>query len=196
LPDDSRVPQKFGKIARKSLSRIYADFVDTNITLTEKIGHFIPTLFFIYSDNETDSEDPIAFPVNLDFFDPEKINDMLASLVKAYDRNRYNLELIVYAQEAMDENGIPTNTSVMFGARDLGGATVHSLYHKEADRGGNVVLKQSEIGNGALHVWLPQTKEGEKIEGLNVEPIHDAFLQYITERYAMASSLTDLFKKV
>lgn len=164
--------------------------------LTEKVGHFIPTLFFIYSDNSSDTEEPIAFPVNLDFFDPEKINDMLATLVKSYDKDRYTLELIVYAQEAMDENGVPTNTSIMFGARDLGGATIHSLYNKITDRKGNVSLQQAKIGAEALHIWLPHTKDGEKVPGLTVEPIHDAFLQYITERYAMASSLTGLFEKV
>ena len=190
LPKSELVPQAFGKISRDRLSLIFAEFIDANKFIVGQTGTFVPSVYLVFSPVEGGSE--VIFPLNVSFLRPDQIDPVLLSVVKAFPREKYTLELMVYSAEVADERYIHPRTMVMFGARDLGGAIIHCDYMKVMQEGNKATIEPNDVDKSA-NMWIPALKKGAPMLPSGISPRGDPFLKFLTERYAMASSMSNLF---
>lgn len=149
-------------------------------------GTFIPSVFLIYSENFNTEDEPIAFPLHMDFVkDPVRIDQVLASVVLSYPANLYTLEMIMYANEGVNEQD--GSNVVAFGARDAAGNTIHTILGQKKTASKHQ-LEMIEKKDAPLHEWVaPSHKEKNKVPS-DVSPVTDSFLDMLAVKYAMASS--------
>jgi hypothetical protein len=121
----------------------------------------------------------------MDIENIDAVDDVLRAVVKTFPRNRFKLELIMYSQEvANDTDG---SSQIVFGARDLAGATVHSIFEKKSD---NSVIKADSVW-GDFHKWVPYIRKGKEIPE-NIKPINDQLLEALAVKYAVESSMSEI----
>ncbi len=186
LPNSKYAPTSPGLVSREKLSQIYNDYVESYEKLVAQTGTCIPTLFLIFSEKGEDNEEPIAYPVNMEVFESdEKIESILSFIANSFSPDKYNLEMIIYSQLAVDNDEVQ---SLMFGGRDLTGTTIHTLFKVErAATTGGTKLVRREIGGDSFHTWIPADKKD-----LPFDRINDEFLKKISAHYAVASSMVAL----
>lgn len=119
----------------------------------------------------------------------DRLDAIFLQIVKEFPRDNFTLEMIMYAQDVQSgTDNTPTGT-VMFGARDLGGATVHALHNKTLDDHGNHSLMEAGLDNVSLRQWIPALRKNSPKLPSGVFPISDGLLDDLTRRYGIASSV-------
>lgn len=147
---------------------------------------FVSSVYFIYSDEKGKARwAPCATE---DVSTGEKIDQLFAKYVKQSEQDGFNLEMIMYSQEAERDDG----EVIMFGAMDISGATVHTVYKKDYDEElDGPCLTQTDLENESLNTWIPK-EESEITKEFG--PVIDEFLNVLMARYAVAASLARIFK--
>jgi len=142
--------------------------------VVEMTKQFSPSLFLVYTENNNKESSPILFPLNINLIaDNARIDDVLDSIVKIFSSDKFTLEMILYAMAG--ENEKSGESAVMFGARDTGGNTVHTLYGQK-ETSINVDLEKKEVESTLFHVWLPPAQKNKVTLQLLLKSI---FLQVV-----------------
>lgn len=122
-----RVPAPKGKFSREVLTKVITDYIYAYLETAMKLGQPVPTMMFVLHDNKAENPSPLVVPYTLNEYDLEALEGFTALLLEQYPIKDYSLEMVLYARFEADfrKKG---EFNVMFGARDIGGASLHTSY--------------------------------------------------------------------
>jgi len=136
-----------------------------------------PTLLFVMCDKNGEPS-PLAVPFNIVGYSIDDLEKMVGVLLEQYPEDRYVLQMVMYANLPPDFQSHAA-FQVMFGARDLYGTTIHTVY-THSRIGDEGLMKHKKFGDG-FDSWIQNT--------IKHKTLNDPYLKAATEIYQVMLSL-------
>jgi hypothetical protein len=144
-----------GIYTRLQLNRIFSDYIYAYLHTAKSALNVVPTLMFILSERDDETSAPIAVPFNIANYELEPLEGFVSLVLEQYPPNIYQLEMVLYARFAPDYKEVEEH-KIMFGARDIGGSTAHTVYRCPNKEG--KLMTHHEMASENFDRWFPLGK--------------------------------------
>lgn len=147
-----KVPSPKGRFSREILTKVIHDYIYAYRETTKQLRQPSPTLMFVLYDVVNEGAAPVVVPFSLNAYEIDSLEGFAALLIEQYPASQYNLEMVIYARYDVDhlKKG---EFNVLFGARDIGGCSLHSQYHYKRYKQYEELTHKNN-GKKYFDVWL------------------------------------------
>jgi hypothetical protein len=110
---------------------------------------------FIFSEPGDPTASPVAVPFNIASYEYDSLEGFVTLTIEQYPPEIYQLEMVLYARFSPDYLDVDEH-KIMFGARDIGGSTAHTVYVCPNEKG--KLMKHHTMSSDNFDRWFPINK--------------------------------------